>query len=116
MSENARLGLIVFAGLAVGPVALLGLLRLLRFAAVNAFAWALMRPGVRYDGWRWQVVRGYVLDRDSGQCRRCTRSYRQMDVHHRQPVSLGGNHQTWNLDTLCRACHEQIHPHMGKRG
>lgn len=112
MPENVRMALFVAGGLIFGPLIVLGLLRLARFLAVNLLAWLTMRPGVRYTGWRWRVVRNYVLDRDGHHCRYCRQSYRSMDVHHRQPLSQLGSHQTWNLDTTCRSCHTGIHPHM----
>ena len=112
MPDTLPAALIIGVGIPAGTLAALGLLRFLRFTAVNLLARLTMRAGVRYTGRRWQIVRAYVLDRDGHRCCRCRKSYRTMDVHHRQPLSRLGSHQTWNLETLCRSCHERRHPHM----
>ena len=112
MPENWRMALFVAGMLVLGPLLALGLLRLARWAAVNALARLTMRPGVRYTGWRWRVVRGYVLDRDGGRCVVCGGSYRLMHVCHRRAVARGGSHQTRNLETRCYHCHKAEHPWM----
>ena len=110
-AENVRMALFVSLGLAFGAVAVIGLWRLLLFCAVNLFVWLTMKPGVRYEGRRWRIVRRYVLNRD-GECQHCRQTYRTMHVHHKKAVRAGGSHQTWNLETTCPECHVTIHPHM----
>lgn len=111
MPENLRMALFVALSLALGSVAVIGLWRLLLFSLVNLFAWLTMKPGVRYKGRRWQIVRRYVLDRDHERCKRCGTDW-GLHVHHKKPVRSGGSHQTTNLETVCTACHTRIHPHM----
>lgn len=114
MPENMRMALFVAGMLILAPLAALAALRAATWALVNLLALFTMRRGVRYTGRRWQIVRNYALDRDGHRCRQCRRSYRQMDVHHCTPLSRLGSNQTWNLETLCRACHKSRHPHMRK--
>lgn len=114
MPENMRMALFVAGMLILAPLAALAALRAATWALVNLLALFTMRRGVRYTGWRWRVVRSYVLDRDGHRCRQCHQSYRVMDVHHRTPLSRLGSHATRNLETLCRSCHKSRHPHMRK--
>ena len=37
-----------------------------------------------------------------------------MHVHHKRPLSAGGDNSLDNLITLCESCHENQHPHMLK--
>ena len=112
MSDTARAALIFPVG-TIGLVLLTWVAwRLAGWLAVNAFAFVTMRPGKRYTGWRWDVVRRWVLRRDKHECRDCGARYRQLHVHHVRPVSRGGSYQTWNLRTLCERCHARRHPHM----
>lgn len=61
------------------------------------------------------AIRHQVMLRDRGECQgktpqgtRC--GCRQWtDIHHIQPVSLGGSNDVGNLLTLCRSHHRQIH-------
>lgn len=116
MFEHWRMALFVAGMIVLAPLLALGLLRLVRFLAVNVLARLTMRPGVRYQGWRWRRVRAYVIDRDHGKCVRCGASYRGMHVHHRLPVARGGSHQTWNLETRCYECHQAEHAWMPETG
>lgn len=70
-----------------------------------------MKPGKRYEDWRWRYIARTVRKRDGYRCRECVNSG-LLDVHHKRPVSRGGSHFTWNLKTLCRSCHTNKHPHM----
>lgn len=118
MNDVTRAALILGIGLPASVIALLALKRSACFLAVNAFAWLTMRPGRRYTGRRWDVVRRYVYDRDRGECRECGASYRLLHCHHKTPVSRKGSYQTWNLETLCHRCHARRHPgntHMERR-
>lgn len=114
MSDTLRAVLIFPIGTIALLLVVLAFARAASFVAVNLFAWLTMRPGRRYTGWRWDVVRGYVLNRDDRTCQECHASYRTMDVHHKRPVARGGSYQTWNLVTLCRYCHKRQvgHEHM----
>lgn len=37
------------------------------------------------------------------------------EVHHKLPVSQGGQHNKENLMSLCRSCHNKIHLEIGDR-
>lgn len=74
-----------------------------------------MRSGVRYDDdWRMKIIRQYVRRRDKNRCRRCGRHISTwiLDVHHKQFVENGGNHNPRNLETLCVDDHARKHPWM----
>jgi hypothetical protein len=55
-------------------------------------------------------VRRFVWHRDGGRCTApgC-RSTRCLEIHHRHPRALGGDHDPANLCLLCSACHAAIH-------
>jgi 5-methylcytosine-specific restriction endonuclease McrA len=90
---------------------LYSLLHFLRFAAVNLVAMT-MRPGkAYYASRRWQTLRNYVMDRDGHRCRVCRRPMgNQLDIDHKRPISQGGSHFTWNLQSLCSTDHAKKHP------
>ena len=79
----------------------------MNFITANLLA-ITMRPGRRYDGWRWRYVARYVRRRDDMTCRNC--DDHGHIVHHVTHVSEGGSHFTWNLRTVCRRCHADFHP------
>lgn len=57
-------------------------------------------------------LRASIIRRDGGVCRMCNRpggSGRHLQVHHRRPVSQGGDNDPANLVTLCDACHAGVH-------
>lgn len=110
MPDTLRAALIFPIGFIALLIASIALWRGAGFMAVNLFALLTMRPGKRYSGWRWDVVRRYVYSRDRHECRECGYSYRQLFCHHKRPVALGGSYQTWNLETLCAECHARRHP------
>ena len=56
----------------------------------------------------WQRTRRRIKNRDSWRCRRCG-SPGQLEVHHVEPVAVGGTDDDDNLLTLCRACHLSEH-------
>lgn len=111
VDEYVRMGLFVFVMLAIVPLLIIGTWRLLLFSLVNLFAWLTMKPGVRYTGLRWQIVRRYVLGRDHKRCKHCETDW-ALVVHHKTAVRSGGSHQTRNLETVCHACYARIHPHL----
>lgn len=82
-----------------------------RFISVNMLA-ATMRPGkAYYQSRRWQVLRQYVMDRDGHRCRTCHKPMgNHLDVDHKRPISRGGSHFTWNLQSLCAVDHARKHP------
>ena len=53
-------------------------------------------------------VRRQTLERDHYRCVRC-RATRGLQVHHVHERQFGGGHDSNNLRTLCRACHELTH-------
>jgi len=58
----------------------------------------------------WNERRKKVLDRDGYKCQKCGKEDTELHVHHRIPISRGGNHKLSNLITLCSSCHENQHP------
>lgn len=73
-----------------------------------------IRPSIgpaheRCDPETWNVIRAAILKRDDWKCQGCgaTHDYR---VHHIIPVESGGSDDPRNLITLCKSCHERIHP------
>lgn len=114
MPDTLRAALIFPIGFVVLLIFVFVFTRAASWLLVNGFVALTMRPGKRYTGWRWDVVRRWVLDRDSHACRQCGASYRLLHVHHVRPVSRGGSHHTWNLKTLCPGCHalQPGHEHM----
>lgn len=80
------------------------------------------RPYVQCVGEEWQKARMRALVRDEFTCQShkigvrkepCTENrLRNLQVHHIQQRLHGGTHDLDNLITVCRSCHEQIHPFM----
>lgn len=69
----------------------------------------------------WDQRRRQVYQRDGYTCQRCGRGggpngMAELHAHHKVPRSKGGSHSLSNLETLCRECHNQKHPHrIGSR-
>jgi 5-methylcytosine-specific restriction endonuclease McrA len=59
----------------------------------------------------WVELKRQVLARDDYECGNCGGTG-EMHVHHIVPLSKGGTNQLSNMKTLCKECHERIHPHM----
>jgi 5-methylcytosine-specific restriction endonuclease McrA len=59
----------------------------------------------------WNLIRREVLKRDEYKCVLCSGTH-SLQVHHIIPISKGGINALSNLETVCRDCHEEIHPHM----
>jgi len=80
-----------------------------------AIAWrvaAIKARQVVFDYWPgyppdWEERRQAVRDEAAGRCSRCEQIATQ--VHHMTPISIGGSHQSDNLEALCRECHEEEH-------
>lgn len=66
------------------------------------FAWI-------YSSTRWKALRSKIFRERGEQCEVCF-SIGEVQLHHRVPVSLGG--EIWNPDNLeivCRTCHLERH-------
>lgn len=65
------------------------------------------RPSAAKRGYdrEWRAIRAAVL-RDEPNCRSCGKPAK--DVHHIQPLRLGGTHDRANLMPLCLSCHRRI--------
>jgi 5-methylcytosine-specific restriction endonuclease McrA len=60
----------------------------------------------------WDLRRSIVLKRDLNICQVCYSSgsyFNSLHVHHRIPLSRGGNNTIDNLITLCEKCHKKAH-------
>lgn len=64
------------------------------------------RRSVRGSDYR--KARLVALLRDGYACTECGLAD-QLECHHKQPVSKGGDHSLSNLQTLCRKCHKTKH-------
>lgn len=79
-----------------------------------------VEPRLRYSkGYPadWQMRRHEVFDRFGGKCAGCAAWIRRSfvdglggHVHHRIPISEGGDHSFDNLELLCEDCHFKKHP------
>ena len=56
----------------------------------------------------YQQLRQQVLTRDNWQCQNCGLG-QNLEVHHKERRSKGGNDAEDNLITLCSACHAIEH-------
>ena len=66
------------------------------------------QPRVRLDAELYERLRKQVLRRDGWRCQNCgTRS--QLEIHHKDFRSQGGDDSDANLITLCVACHSLLH-------
>jgi RRXRR protein/HNH endonuclease len=54
-------------------------------------------------------TKAYVRDRDKFTCQLCGDKNVKLQVHHIQERSKGGSDRPYNLITLCKSCHKQIH-------
>lgn len=74
-------------------------------------------PGGRLDAEAWDSLRRQVYKRDGYTCANCGAKgggdeSTELHAHHIVPVSRGGTNVLTNLKTLCRDCHEKVHPYM----
>ena len=69
----------------------------------------------KYKDWAYKKNRGIVLARDGYKCRYCGAAD-NLHTHHIRPLSKGGNHEIYNLITLCSECHHGDHEHINAFG
>lgn len=62
----------------------------------------------------WASVREKVKKRDEYKCVLCSKTS-FLQIHHIIPLSKGGTNNLSNMETVCRNCHEEIHPHMKEK-
>jgi 5-methylcytosine-specific restriction endonuclease McrA len=66
------------------------------------------QPRLRLDSTIYDKLRQQVLQRDGWRCQGCgTRS--NLEVHHKEFRSRGGDDSEENLITLCAGCHSLTH-------
>jgi 5-methylcytosine-specific restriction endonuclease McrA len=73
-----------------------------------------------YGSWReryggqinWLLIRATVFMRDGYTCILCKKREmpNKLRVHHVLPLAKGGTNELRNLITVCRECHQYIHP------
>jgi 5-methylcytosine-specific restriction endonuclease McrA len=56
----------------------------------------------------YEALRKQVLHRDGWRCQRCG-TMSNLEAHHQQFRSRGGDDLEQNLITLCSACHSLVH-------
>jgi len=56
----------------------------------------------------WDDRRARILSKTQ-YCEQCGEAYTKLHIHHRIPLSKGGNHAIDNLMLLCEDCHSKIH-------
>lgn len=75
-----------------------------------------LKPGVRCDNTRrMKYIRKYVRRREKNRCRRRFCGGKDLEVHHKIPVSEGGGHSPRNLELICHYHHSLIHPWLQKQ-
>ncbi len=57
----------------------------------------------------WACICEYVFERDSYRCVVCGGDGGGLSVHHKLPISLGGDNNYENLELLCNQCHCEKH-------
>ncbi len=66
------------------------------------------QPRLRLDPESYEQLRKQVLRRDGWRCQSCgARS--NLEVHHKEFRSQGGDDSEENLITLCAGCHSLVH-------
>lgn len=65
------------------------------------------RQSARGREYRW--TREIALERDNWTCQDCQEADCRLEVHHIQPLCMGGTNKLWNLVTLCSKCHKAVH-------
>ena len=67
-----------------------------------------------YDYWLdyppdWEERKKEVYEQNQTQCSKCDSSIKKLHVHHKIPLSRGGNNKISNLTLLCEDCHSMVH-------
>jgi hypothetical protein len=57
----------------------------------------------------WEERRRLVIERAGNRCEKCKYDHGEKHVHHKIPVSKGGNHLLSNLIYYCLDCHKDSH-------
>jgi 5-methylcytosine-specific restriction endonuclease McrA len=65
-------------------------------------------PRIRLDPLSYETLRQQVLRRDGWRCQSCG-AMSNLDVHHNEFRSHGGEDSEQNLITLCAGCHSMVH-------
>ena len=65
-------------------------------------------PRLRVGAAAYEALWQQVLRRDGWRCQ-CCGTMTDLEVHHREFRSQGGDDSELNLITLCAACHRQAH-------
>ncbi|MGA8490044.1 MAG: HNH endonuclease [Terriglobales bacterium] len=65
------------------------------------------QPRLRLDSERHEQLRNQVLRRDGWRCQACG-AMSNLEVHHQEFRSHGGDDSEQNLITLCSACHATV--------
>lgn len=68
----------------------------------------LKRARVRLDPEAYRELHRQVLERDRWRCQACG-SMQNLQVHHMEFRSQGGEDSEANLITLCARCHTEMH-------
>lgn len=55
--------------------------------------------------------RNRILHRDGYKCVKCGCTY-NLEIHHKKPISHGGDNSDDNLETICIDCHAEEHPEI----
>lgn len=66
------------------------------------------QPRLRLDADGYEGLRRRVLERDNWHCQRCG-AMSNLEAHHIDFRSHGGDDSELNLITLCTVCHTQVH-------
>jgi 5-methylcytosine-specific restriction endonuclease McrA len=66
------------------------------------------RGGLRLDPKLYEQLRHQVLRRDGWRCQSCG-TMSNLEVHHKELRSHGGDDSGQNLISLCTACHASLH-------
>jgi len=66
------------------------------------------RPRLQIDAESYERIRVQVLRRDGWRCQNCD-SRLNLEVHHKEFRSQGGDDTEENLITFCSRCHARVH-------
>ena len=70
------------------------------------------QPRLRLDPELYELLQQQVLGRDGWRCQNCG-SRSNLEVHHKEFRSQGGDDSEENLITLCVKCHSNLHREAG---